>query len=121
MGTIFYTMRDGSFDHATVAYKPCTAAALTGMHVGCSDAPAPEVSSSAVVNYNKITQATFLWDSKETMLKKVEFIKNLPVRRRFAWLYMDLHLADFVGTCKQTDPFEKVLELKRAFSIGERP
>ncbi|XP_077545362.1 uncharacterized protein LOC144158375 isoform X2 [Haemaphysalis longicornis] len=47
----------------------------------------------------------------------VSYIKNLPARRRFSWLYFDLHWADFRLTCKQNNPFSNVEKLKEVFGI----
>lgn len=118
MGAQYYEMKSDVSNLNDIPYAPCTSGVLTGADIGCENEThitVPQSSNAVSRQWHK--KAAILFDLPATVEGKVSYIKNLPARRRFSWLYFDLHWADFRLTCKQNNPFSNVEKLKEVFGI----
>ncbi|KAH7972628.1 hypothetical protein HPB52_014261 [Rhipicephalus sanguineus] len=122
MGAMMYTYASAQSDPlATYAYKECKTATLMPLDMGCESSTREKIADVNTAFATGTTEVVLLFDDSATLKEKIEFVLGNKLRRRFAWLYFDVHMADFREVCGSKDPFQLIQTLRSDFNINDDP
>lgn len=123
MGAMMYTLKqvEAVPNFEAFLYKDCKAATLMPLDMGCESGSWAKVKDTNVAYPTGTQELVLLFDDLYTVNDKITFVLGKKRRRRFAWLYFDVHMADFRGSCGQEDPFRTIQNLRTNFSINDDP
>ncbi|KAL1415873.1 hypothetical protein MTO96_028473 [Rhipicephalus appendiculatus] len=122
MGTMMYTYEGAQSDPlGSYAYKECKTATLMPLDQGCESKTRKKIADVNVAFGENAKEVVLFFDDSATLKEKIEFVLGNKLRRRFAWLYFDVHMADFREQCGSKDPFQLIQTLRSDFGINDDP
>ncbi|XP_054928090.1 uncharacterized protein [Dermacentor andersoni] len=123
MGALMYSFETAQHTALTGAplYKKCKAASLVPVDMGCVSGSKSHVKDTNIALGKKTQKVVLFFDDDVTVAEKMKYVLGKKPRKLFAWLYFNVHMADFLGRCKMRQPFAPILVLRKNFSIGDKP
>ncbi|XP_077537387.1 uncharacterized protein LOC144149617 [Haemaphysalis longicornis] len=115
-----YILRDNAVDSDRIQYQPCVSAGATSADIICSKSSGrpKKLKNSVVAGYvwpdTQDHKFVFLAETKATIDEKVIYLRELKLRKRFAWLLYDVHLTDIEGRCREKN-HARISHLKSQF------
>lgn len=123
MGALMYhygSDRENALKGA-VLYGSCTSLTLVPLDMGCESGSRARVNDTNIAFGTDTKRVVLIFDDNNTVAEKVKYVLGRKPRKRFAWLYFDVHTADFMSRCNMRNPFSPILVLRKNFSIGNKP
>ncbi|KAH8027704.1 hypothetical protein HPB51_007254 [Rhipicephalus microplus] len=121
MGAMMYTFSSDQELSPATAYKECKYATLVTLDMGCSSNP-QQIVRDTVMGFGQETRRfVIVHDNKTTLERKFKYVLARHPRKRFAWLYFDVNMADLVQSCGLRNPFEFLQTLRTTFGIHDKP
>ncbi|XP_054928089.1 uncharacterized protein [Dermacentor andersoni] len=123
MGALMYHFADDQDKALTGGslYKQCMAATLVPLDMGCESGSKAHVKDTNIAYGADTKKVVLVFDNDVTVAEKMKYVLEKQPRKRFAWLYFNVHMADFLKRCQMPHPFAPILVLRKNFSIGNKP
>ncbi|XP_072145567.1 uncharacterized protein [Dermacentor andersoni] len=118
MGAMMYSLgRYYPGTYEDVLYETCVNSTPTYLHKGCKIGryKLNQFYDVNIVFDNDSRWTVLLYDDAQTVTYKVQKLKRENLRKRFSWLYYDVHLGDFEAECYSTNPFHSIEALRDEF------
>ncbi|XP_054928982.1 uncharacterized protein [Dermacentor andersoni] len=93
---------------------------LAALIEGCESGSTAHVKDTNIAYGQETQKVVLVFDNDVTVAEKMKYVLEKKPRKRFAWLYFNVYMTDFVGRCKMRHPFAPIFVLRKNFSIGDK-